>query len=82
MLYMQIKSPRILLRIRENGCSRWRTVSYGTWRNSEFLNTFQRLAIPEENGGGCLYCIFAMRANKRFVQAEENTRGQGREGSL
>ncbi len=35
-----------------------------------------------ENGGGCLYCIFKMRANKRFVQREENTRGQGSEGSL
>ncbi len=33
MLYMQIRSPRILLRIIENSCSRWRAVSYGTWRN-------------------------------------------------
>ncbi len=28
ILYMQI-----LLRTRENSCSRWRAVSYGTWRN-------------------------------------------------
>ncbi len=28
-----------------------------------------------------MYCIFKMRANKSFVQGEENGRGQGREGS-
>ncbi len=38
ILYMQIRSPRILLRIRENSCSRWRAVSYGTWRNPDFGN--------------------------------------------
>ncbi len=30
MLYMQIRSARILLRTRENSCSRCRAVSYGT----------------------------------------------------
>ncbi len=35
-----------------------------------------------EEGGGCLNCIFKMRANKHFVQREENTRGKGSEGSL
>ncbi len=29
---------------------------------------FLALAIPGEKGGGCLYCIFKMRANKRLVQ--------------
>ncbi len=33
ILYMQIRSPRILLRTREISCNRWRAVSYGTWRN-------------------------------------------------
>ncbi len=40
------------------------------------------LTIPTENGGVCLYCIFKVRANKRFVQEEENIRGQGSDGSL
>ncbi len=46
------------------------------------LNAFKCLAIPFENGGGCLQCIFKMRDNKRFVREEENSRGQGCEGSL
>ncbi len=29
-----------------------------------------------------MHCIFKIRANKRFVIGEENTRGQGREVSL
>ncbi len=37
---------------------------------------------PGREWGGCLCCIFKMRANKRFVQGEESSRGQGREGSL
>ncbi len=42
-----------------------------------------RLAIPGENVGGCLYCIFKhIQANKRFMQEEENTRCQGRHGLL
>ncbi len=38
---------------------------------------FEHFLVPgsPENGGGCLNCIFKMRANKRFVQREENTRG-------
>ncbi len=42
ILYMQIRSPRILLRVRENSCSRWRAVSYGTWRNpfTNFTSSF------------------------------------------
>ncbi len=40
------------------------------------------MVIPGQNGGECLYCIFKMRADKCFVQGEENTRGLGREGSL
>ncbi len=43
---------------------------------------FEHFLAPGNPGGGCLYCIFKMRANKRFIQEEENTRGQGREGSL
>ncbi len=33
VFYMQIRSPRILLRARENSCSHWRAVSYGSWGN-------------------------------------------------
>ncbi len=38
--------------------------------------------VAGENGGGCLNCIFKMRANKLFVQRVENTTGQDSEGSL
>ncbi len=38
--------------------------------------------LPGNPGRECLYCLFKMRANKRFVQGEENTRCQGREGSF
>ncbi len=50
ILYMQIRSPRILLRTREKSRSRRRAVSYGTWRilQRKFLNTFYCLAIPAE----------------------------------
>ncbi len=41
ILYMQIRSPRILLRTKENSCSRRGAVSYGTYElPREFLNTF------------------------------------------
>ncbi len=50
ILYMQIRSPRILLRIRENSCSRWRAVSYGTWRNpfTNFTASFWTLSTNFE----------------------------------
>ncbi len=35
---------------------------------------------PERDWEGCLYCIFKLRMNKCFVQGEEKTRIQGREG--
>ncbi len=44
------------------------------------LEHFLALTVPEENEGECMNCIFKMRVNKRFVQREENTRGEGREG--
>ncbi len=33
VLYMQIRSPRILPRAGENSCSHWRAVSYESWCN-------------------------------------------------
>ncbi len=45
---------------------------------------FENFLAPEncgKNGGKGLYSIFKMRANKRFVQGKENTRGQSRKGS-
>ncbi len=46
ILYMQIRSPRILLRTRENSCSRWRAVSHGTWRDpfTNFTASFWTLS--------------------------------------
>ncbi len=41
ILYIQIRSPRILLRIRENSCSHWRAASY-EWR-IPFTNFTARL---------------------------------------
>ncbi len=79
MLYMQIRSPRILLRTRENGLSCWRAASYGTWRNPlqtslRVLNTVQRLAMLGEAWGEC--------CEKTLCTRGENARGQGREGLL
>ncbi len=42
----------------------------------------EHFLAPSNPGRGCLYCIFKVRANKRFVQGEENIRGQGREGPI
>ncbi len=46
ILYMQIRSPRILLRTREKSRSRWWAVSYGTWRNpfTNFTASFWTLS--------------------------------------
>ncbi len=46
ILYMQIRSPQILLRIRANSCSRCRAVSYGTWHNpfTNFIASFWTLS--------------------------------------
>ncbi len=70
-----VHTSRILLRTRENSCSRWRAVSYGTWRNPYTNN-------PGREWGRMLDAYFKMLANKRFVQREENARGEGVEGSL
>ncbi len=46
---------------------------------------FEHFLAPRNPGKeweGCLYSILKMRVNKRFVQGEENARGQGREGLL
>ncbi len=80
ILYMQISSPRILLRTREKS-RRSRGLSYigrGTaplQTSPKFFNTYYRLAIPEENVGGCLNCILKMRANKRIRGRIKCTRG-------
>ncbi len=47
----------------------------------KLMNAFQRRGFPGENEEGYLYCIFRMRANKRFIQGEANTMGQGRSKS-
>ncbi len=49
------------------------------------VHVFEHFLAPGNPGrewGGCLFCIFKMRANKRFEQGEESARGQGRKGSL
>ncbi len=46
---------------------------------------FEHFILPGNTGRkwrGCLFCIFKMRANKRFELGEENAWGQGREGSF
>ncbi len=54
ILYMQISSARILLRTRENSCSRWMAVSYGTWRNPP---TFKRIKKLFTMGLGSLLIL-------------------------
>ncbi len=86
--YMQIRSPWNPLRTREIICSRLRAISYGTWFNpfTNFTASFWTLssAWQSQERIGEDACIAYSRygRKKRFVQWEENTRGQGREGSL
>ncbi len=45
--------------------------------SSQLFEHFLAPGNSGDKGGGCLYCTFEVRANKRFVLGEENTRGQG-----
>ncbi len=56
ILYMQIRSKRILLRTRENSCSRWRAAPYGTWRNpfTNFTTNFWTLSSAWQSRGRML----------------------------
>ncbi len=85
MSYIQIRSPRIILRATETSRSSQRAVPYGKWRSTltDFTETFERLLAPGNPGrewGRML--VFKMWVNKRFAQGAENTRGEDNEGSL
>ncbi len=87
ILYMQIRSPRIILRTKEKSHSRWWTASYWTWR-SPFTNvtaifwTLSSVWQSRERIGedACIAYSSCGRILNALYQGEENTRLQGRDG--
>ncbi len=56
ILYLQIMSPRILLRSREKSPSRWMAVSYGMWHSplTNFTANFETLSNAWQSQGRML----------------------------